>query len=187
METRIAVVFSAPVNLATSAFALGLVNNYGSGTNDASPNTSRTGILGTPANPSGDGITWIIPILSNATNSYALKGIHGGISGASLNNGVYQLKVVAADVTAATGGTVMASNYTSAAWHRLYGDVDNARRAFNTEYSSFLAAFTSNFASTGATTTTRTWISTARAGCSPRTMPHSLPTLSTRIYSEPQS
>jgi hypothetical protein len=151
METQIAVVFSAPVNLAAGAFSLGLVNNFGSGTNDGSPATILTGVLGTPANPSGDGITWIIPILSNSTNSYVLKGTQGGISGASLNNGVYQLNVIAADVTTATGGIAMTANYTSAAWHRLYGDVDNARREFNTEYASFLAAFTSTFASGGAT------------------------------------
>jgi hypothetical protein len=151
METQIAVVFSEPVNLTSGAFALGLVNNYGSGTNDGSPNTSLAGILGTPANPSGDGLTWIIPILSNGTNSYALKGTHGGISGASLNNGVYQLNVVAADVTAANGGPAMAANYASAAWHRLYGDADNARRVFNTEYSALLAAFSGTYVSDGAT------------------------------------
>jgi hypothetical protein len=151
METQIAVVFSAPVNLATGAFSLGLVNNYGSGTNNGAADTSLTGVLGTPANPSGDGETWIIPILSNGTSSYALKGTHGGISGASLNNGVYDLDVTAADVTAATGGAAMAANYTSAAWHRLFGDVDNTRRAFNTEYAYFLAAFTSNYLANGAT------------------------------------
>jgi hypothetical protein len=150
METQIAVVFNEPVNLASGAFALGLVNDYGSGANDGSPHTSLTGTLGTPTNPSGDGETWIIPILSNGSNSYALKGMHGGISGASLDNGVYQLNVVASDVTAA-GGAAMASNYTSAAWHRLFGDIDNARRVFNTEYSAFLAAFTSTYASNGAT------------------------------------
>jgi uncharacterized repeat protein (TIGR03803 family) len=151
METQMAVVFSQPVNLATGAFSLGLVNNYGSGANNGAADTSLTGVLGTPANPSGDGVTWIIPIHSNGTNSYALNGTHGGISGASLNNGIYQLNVVASDVTAATGGTAMASNYTSAAWHRLFGDIDNARRVFNTEYSAFLAAFTSTYESNGAT------------------------------------
>jgi hypothetical protein len=151
METQIQIVFSEPVNLTSGAFALGLVNNYGSGTNDGSANTSLTGVLGTPTNPSGDGETWIVPIVSNGTNSDALKGTHGGISGASLNNGVYQLNVVASDVTAATGGPAMAANYTSAAWHRLYGDVDNAQRVFNTEYAAFLAAFTSTYVSNGAT------------------------------------
>jgi hypothetical protein len=150
METQIAVVFSEPVNLAAGAFSLGLVNNYGSGTNNGAPDTRLAGVLGAPANPSGDGETWIIPILSNGTNSYALKGTHGGISGASLNNGVYDLDVTAADVTA-TGGPAMAANFVSAAWHRLYGDIDNARRVFNTEYSAFLAAFASTYASNGAT------------------------------------
>jgi hypothetical protein len=151
METQIQVVFNEPVNLSSGAFALALVNNYGSGANNGSPDTSLSGVLGTPANPSGDGETWIIPVLSNGTNSYALKGTHGGISGASLENGVYQLSVVASDVTAATGGTVMTANYTSAAWHRLYGDVDNAQRVFNTEYSALLAAFASTYLSNGAT------------------------------------
>jgi uncharacterized repeat protein (TIGR03803 family) len=151
METQIAVAFNEAVNLASGAFTLGLVNQYGSGANDGSPDTQLSGILGTPSNPSGDGLTWIIPITSNGTNSYDLKGTQGGISGASLNNGVYQLNVVAADVTAIAGGTAMASNYTSAAWHRLYGDVDNARREFNVEYSAFLAAFSSTYAANGAT------------------------------------
>jgi hypothetical protein len=151
METQVAVVFNEPVNLATGAFGMGLVNNYGSGTNNGAPDTPLAGVLGTPANPSGDGETWIIPILSNATNSYALQGTHGGISGASLNNGVYDLNVTASDVTAAVGGMAMTANYTSATWHRLYGDVDNARRVFNTEYSAFLATFTSTYKSNGAT------------------------------------
>jgi hypothetical protein len=151
METQIAVVFSEPVNLASDAFALGLVNNYGSGTNNGSANTSLTGVLGTPTNPSGDDETWIIPILSNGTNSYALRGTHGGINGASLDNGVYQLDVVASDVTAVSGGTAMAANFTSAAWHRLFGDVDNAGRVFNTEYSALLSAFSSTYMSNGAT------------------------------------
>jgi len=151
METQIEVVFSEPVNLTSGAFALSLVNNYGSGSNDGSADTSLAGVLGTPTNPSGDGETWFIPILSNGTNSYALKGTKGGISGASLNNGVYQLNVVASDVAAATGGTAMAANYTSAAWHRLFGDVDNARRVFNPEYSALLAAFNNVFTSSGAT------------------------------------
>jgi hypothetical protein len=151
METQISVVFSEPVNLTSGAFALGLVNNYGSGTNNGSADTGLTGVLGTPTNPTGDGETWIIPVLSNGTNSYALKGTNGGISGASLDNGVYQLNVVGADVTAAGGGPAMTANYTSAAWHRLYGDIDNARRVFNTEYASFLAAFTSTYESNGAT------------------------------------
>jgi hypothetical protein len=120
-------------------------------------------VLGTPTNPSGDGVTWIIPILAGGTvsdptstlngasESYALPGTHGGIRGASVANGVYDLDVTAADVTATGGGTAMAANYVSAAWHRLYGDVDNARRVFNTEYSAFLAAFTSTYVSNGAT------------------------------------
>jgi hypothetical protein len=163
METQIAVVFSAPVNLASGAFTLNLVNNYGGGTNNGAADSAITGVLGTPANPSGDGMTWIIPILSTgavsdptstlngALVSYALKATHGGISGASLDNGVYDLDVNAADVTAAGGGPAMAANYTSAAWHRLYGDVDNARRVFNTEYSAFLAAYSSTYVSNGAT------------------------------------
>jgi hypothetical protein len=149
METQIVVVFSEPVSLASGAFGLSLVNSYGSGTNDGSLDTPVNGVLGTPVNPSGDGVTWIIPIVSNGTNSYTLKGTNGGISGASLNNGVYDLNVVAADVTSV--GTAMATDYTSAAWHRLYGDVNNARRVFNTEYASFLAAFTSATVSNGAT------------------------------------
>jgi hypothetical protein len=151
METQIAVVFSAPVNLAAGAFTLNMVNNYGGGTNNGAADSAITGVLGTPANPSGDGKTWIIPILSHGTNSYALKGTNGGISGASLENGVYDLDVTAADVTATGGGPAMAASYTSAAWHRLYGDVDNARRVFNTEYSAFLEAFNGTFVSNGAT------------------------------------
>jgi hypothetical protein len=45
----------------------------------------------------------------------------------------------------------MAANYASAAWHRLYGDADNARRVFNTEYSALLAAFSGTYVSDGAT------------------------------------
>jgi hypothetical protein len=105
METQIAVVFSAPVNLAAGAFTLNMVNNYGGGTNNGAADSAITGVLGTPTNPSGDGVTWIIPILSTgtvtdptstlngATESYALKATHGGISGASLDNGVYDLDV----------------------------------------------------------------------------------------------
>jgi hypothetical protein len=151
METQIAVVFSEPVNLASGAFTIGLANQYGSGANNGSADTLLSGVLGTPTNPSGDGMTWIIPILSNGTNSYGLKGTNGGISGASLDNGVYRLNVVAAEVTGATGGIAMTANYSSAYWHRLYGDVDNAQRVFNTEYSAFLAAFTSTAVSNGAT------------------------------------
>jgi hypothetical protein len=163
METQIAVVFSEPVNLTSGAFALALVNNYGSGTNNQAAASALTGVLGTPTNPSGDGETWIIPILGTGTVSdpgsalngssisYALKGTHGGISGASLDNGVYDLDVTAVDVTATGGGPAMTSNYASAAWHRLYGDVDNARRVFNIEYSAFLAAYTSTYVSNGAT------------------------------------
>lgn len=162
METQIAVVFSEPVNLTTGAFTLNLVNNYGGGTNNQAADSALAAVLGTPTNPSGDGITWLIPILSTGTVSdsgsslngtsvsYGLKGTNGGISGASLNNGIYDLKVAAANVTA-VGGQVMAADFTSAAWHRLYGDVDNARRVFNLEYAYFLAAFTSNYASSGAT------------------------------------
>jgi hypothetical protein len=163
MEAQIAVVFSEPVNLTAGAFTLNLVNNYGGGENNAAADSAITGVLGTPTNPSGDGVTWIIPILSTGTVSdptstlngtsvsYALKGTHGGISGASLNNGVYDLDVTAADVTATGGGPAMAANFVSAAWHRLYGDIDNARRVFNTEYSAFLAAYTSTYVSNGAT------------------------------------
>jgi uncharacterized repeat protein (TIGR03803 family) len=162
METQIAVVFGEPVNLTSGAFTLNLVNNDGGGTNNGAADSPLTGVLGTPTNPSGDGETWIIPILSGGTvsdpssalngssTSYALNGTHGGISGASLDNGVYDLGVTAADVTATGGGPAMAANYTSAAWHRLYGDVDNARRVFNVEYSAFLAAYTSTYASNGA-------------------------------------
>jgi hypothetical protein len=163
METQIAVVFSEPVNLASGAFTLNLVNQYGGGENNGAADSAITGVLGTPTNPSGDGVTWIIPILSTGTvsdptstlngtsESYHLKGTGGGISGASLNNGVYDLNVTASDVTATGGGPAMAANYTSATWHRLYGDVDNARRVFNTEYSTFLLAFTSTTVSGGAT------------------------------------
>jgi alpha-N-arabinofuranosidase len=151
METQIAVAFSEPVDLASGAFTIGLANQYGSGTNNGSADTLLNGVLGTPTNPSGDGMTWIIPILSNGTNSYALNGTHGGISGASLDNGVYRLNVIAADVTTSTGGVAMTSNYSSAYWHRLYGDIDNARRVFNTQYSAFLAAYSSTYESNGAT------------------------------------
>jgi hypothetical protein len=105
-----------------------------------------------------------------------------------LNNGVYQLNVVAADVTAAIGGTVMTSNYTSAAWHRLYGDVDNARRAFNTEYSAFLAAFNSTFVASGATNYNQDLDNDGDGRVFNTDYAAFLADFgSTRIYSEPQS
>ena len=146
METQIAVQFSEPVTLSSGAFTLNLVNNWGSGTNDGSPDTALSGVLGTPTNPSSDGENWIIPIESNGTTSYALDGTHGGISGANLDNGVYDLGVNYADVSG------MSANYTSSAFHELFGDVDNSGRDFNTEYSALLAAYGSTYVDDGSTT-----------------------------------
>ena len=124
METQIAVVFSEPVNLTAGAFSLALINNYGSGANDGSPNTDVSAVLGTPTNPSGDGITWIIPIIQNGASTTHSYNLANGTT-ASLQDGIYQLGVNAASVTTATGGVPMASNFTSPMFHRLFGDLQN--------------------------------------------------------------
>jgi hypothetical protein len=46
----------------------------------------------------------------------------------------------------------MSANYTSSAFHELFGDVDNSGRDFNTEYSALLAAYGSTYVDDGSTT-----------------------------------
>ena len=124
METQIAVVFSEPVNLGGGGVSnLSLINNYGSGTNDGSAGTNVSAVLGAPTNPSGDGVTWIIPIVQNGASTTYSYDLANGTT-ASLQDGIYQLGVNAANVTA-TGGVAMASNFTSPMFHRLFGDMQN--------------------------------------------------------------
>ncbi len=134
METQITIVFSAPVTLAAGAFNLSVLNTDGSGASAGggppSPNpTDITGALGTPTNPSGDGRTWVIPIQAYTTASrvqasYATAKAAGGPGAASLNNGLYTLGVHAASVTAAGVGPAMAADFSSATFHRLFGDIN---------------------------------------------------------------
>ena len=140
METQIAVVFSAPVNLTAGAFTLAQINNYGSGTDDGSPNTDVSAVLGTPANPTGDGVTWIIPIIQNGTSTTYSYALANGTT-ASLQDGIYQLGVNAANVTTVTGGVAMSSNYTSSMFHRLFGDVQNTDNLNNFDLADLTRGF----------------------------------------------
>jgi hypothetical protein len=73
--TQVVVSFSEPVSLSAAA-------------------------LGNAANPSNDGMTWVVRIVSTPSFSYAL----GGPGGACLNDGVYHL-------TVNNNGTVNALDY----------------------------------------------------------------------------
>ena len=142
LVTKFAVVFSEPVALSAGAFSLGLVNSFGSGANNGSADTNASSVLGTPVNPSGDGTTWVVPVVQSGTSitySYSLGTAGGG--GASLQEGVYRLSVTASAVTAAAGGSAMASNYTSALFHRLFGDIDGNKIVNNADYLKFKAGF----------------------------------------------
>jgi len=82
---------------------LSLSNSNGSGSNNGSASTALSGVLGTPTNPSGDEVTWIVPII--ASTSYTT-------STGSLDNGIYQLSVD-------NSGTNSVSQF-----FRLFGSLD---------------------------------------------------------------
>ena len=137
--SQLVVTFGEAVHLAAGAFTLSLANNYGSGKNDGSADTDASSVLGAPSNPSGDGVTWVVPVVQDGTDttySYVLAA--GGVS---LQDGVYHLSVNASAVTASNGGTPMASAYTSPLFHRLFGDADGNKTVNNADYLKFKQSF----------------------------------------------
>jgi hypothetical protein len=95
----ITVTFDHAVSLGAGAFSLVGRNGAGAGTTVSW------------ANPSGDGMTWVL--------SFGGSPVVGG----SLADGIYDLTVVASRVQGAAG-PFMAADYHAAAFHRLFSDAD---------------------------------------------------------------
>jgi len=66
MVSQFVVKFSEPVAVTTGAFTLGLVNSFGSGANNGSADTDVSAVIDSARNPSGDGVTWIVPVRQRA-------------------------------------------------------------------------------------------------------------------------
>ena len=136
--TQIQVVFSEPVTLSAGAFSLFLQNTDNSGANDTSAPTDITSLAlsTTFTNPSNDGVTWDLSFVPNSTYTTTARGTLG----ASLNDGVYQVVVNAAMVSA-QGGPAMASNFAGPYFHRLFGDTDGNGQVFGTDLNRFSQAY----------------------------------------------
>jgi adhesin/invasin len=118
MVDSIVYVFNQPVTLAAAAFTIGVH----SGQVGAAPALSW-------ASPDG-GTTWVV----------AFSG--SGVIGNSIANGVYDLTLNGAAVSAVVGGGTLASNRIDT-FYRLYGDtLGNGHQRVNlTDYSTFAGAY----------------------------------------------
>jgi hypothetical protein len=106
------------------------------------------GVHPAPRSYSNDGVTWVIPIVQNGTDttwSYTLGAASGGTgTTASLQDGVYHLAIATAGATTVPGGTPLASAYLSPMFHRLYGDSDGNKTSNTLDYARFKNAFGSS-------------------------------------------
>ena len=117
MVRRLTVTFARRVVAEAGAFAVAGRNGAGGGTAVSA------------ANPSGDGVTWVL--------TFAGTGVVAG----SLPDGVYDLTVVGAKVRGGTAaGPAMTADHTLA-FHRLFGDANNSRSVNNADYLLFRNAF----------------------------------------------
>jgi hypothetical protein len=85
--------------------------------------------LGTPHSSDG-GQTWTIPVVTDTAFSD-----HTG----SLLDGVYRLRIKAEHVNTPDGP--MAADFTSASFHRLFGDINGTKNVNASDYNSFRTAF----------------------------------------------
>jgi hypothetical protein len=122
---ELVVTLATPGTLTTSQLSLEQMNSGGSGLNDGSNPTALAGILGTAANPSGDGVTWVVPIVANT----AIGGATYSDGTGSLSDGIYTL-----NIANATGTTTLE-------FHRLFGDIDGNRIVNNADYTQFKKTF----------------------------------------------
>jgi hypothetical protein len=117
--------FNQAVNLAPGAVSIALRPGITiNGAAAANPGVVPTINLSTP----DGGLTWI------ATFSGA------GVIGGSIANGVYDLKLNAASVTAVSGGLALAANRNDV-FYRLFGDIDGNLRVNAVDYNGFLSTF----------------------------------------------